>query len=320
MMNTKNISCETSCSILFHNDEMQFTLKNGQKISATLSGDSTKPIVIALHGWLDNANSFNLITPLMPDYQVLALDLPGHGLSQHVAACSYYYPWEDAIIVKEIMDIIEGNELSIQRKYSIIGHSAGGGVATIVASVFPNKVQQCILIDSAGLAFTTELDNVVKHFTSTIRRGDMAASIKPEGYSSENVATFDSVEQAIAEREKGFSGRLSTEAATVLTQRGLKKVASGYRLRYDPKLVLQPPIQLTESHAEAFIASIKSDVLVILGDKGLFGEGQGDKRLSHFINAEIRTLKGGHHLHLEEAKEQVAELINQFLKTASDIY
>ena len=90
----------------------------------------------------------------------------------------------------------------------------------------------------------------------------------------------------------------------------------GYRWRYDPKLILQPVIQLTQSHAESFIAAIKVDVLVILGDQGLFGEEQ----LSHFTNAQIKTLKGGHHLHLESAKEQVAELINQFLPTASHIH
>ncbi|GGI76311.1 hypothetical protein GCM10007978_12350 [Shewanella hanedai] len=59
---------------------------------------------------------------------------------------------------------------------------------------------------------------------------------------------------------------------------------------------------------------------MILGDQGLFGEKQGEEQLSHFINAQIKTLKGGHHLHLESAKEQVAELINQFLPTASDIH
>ncbi|MEC4724473.1 alpha/beta hydrolase [Shewanella sp. D64] len=318
-MNIKNLSYETSCSTLFHHNEMEFTLKNGQTVAATLSGDPTKPIVIALHGWLDNANSFSLITSLMPDYRVLALDLPGHGLSQHIAACRYYYPWEDAIVVKEIMEIIEANQLSPQRQYALIGHSAGGGVATILASTFPNKVHKCILIDSLGLAFTTELDHLIKHFTSTVRRADMAASLTLDGHSSENLATFNNIEQAIIEREEGFSGKLSIEAATVLTHRSLKQVAGGYRWRYDPKLILQPAIQLTQSHAESFIAAIKVDVLVILGDKGLFGEGQGNKRLLHFINAKVHTLEGGHHLHLESAKEQVAALINQFLSTVPDL-
>ena len=218
------------------------------------------------------------------------------------------------------MDIIEVNQLSKQKKYALIGHSAGGGVATIVASIFASKVHKCILIDSVGLAFTTELDHLIKHFTSTVRRADMAANLALDGHASDNLATFDTIEQAITEREKGFSGRLSSEAATILTLRSLKQVAGGYRWRYDPKLILQPVIQLTQSHAESFIAAIKVDVLVILGDQGLFGEKQGEEQLSHFINAQIKTLKGGHHLHLESAKEQVAELINQFLPTASDIH
>ena len=54
--------------------------------------------VLCLHGWLDNAASFNRLAPLLLDahsvssdeeqeqYQpmeILALDFPGHGLSGH---------------------------------------------------------------------------------------------------------------------------------------------------------------------------------------------------------------------------------------------
>ena len=292
---------------------IDITLKNGMKLAAKHWGDSSQPLVIALHGWLDNANSFDEIAPLMPQFQILALDLPGHGLSDHRGPDCFYYPWEDAIIVKEVMDIFEANHGSSQQKCQLIGHSAGGGVVTIVASIYPQKVSKIVLIDSAGLAFTTDTADVPRFFSSTIRRNEMAANLKMDGFSSDNSATFSSIEQAVNERIKGFSGIISHSAALTLTQRSIKKVTHGYRWRFDPRLVFQPPLQLSESHARAFISTIKAEALVLLGANGLFSNGQADERLACFNQATIEFLEGGHHLHLEKNKEQVAERLNAFL-------
>ena len=39
--------------------------------------------ILALHGWLDNAASFVRLAPLLADADVVAIDLPGHGYSDH---------------------------------------------------------------------------------------------------------------------------------------------------------------------------------------------------------------------------------------------
>ena len=39
--------------------------------------------VIALHGWLDNANSFARLAPRLKGLRIVALDLAGHGYSEH---------------------------------------------------------------------------------------------------------------------------------------------------------------------------------------------------------------------------------------------
>lgn len=47
-------------------------------------GDRDQQPVLALHGWQDNAGTFDKLIPLLPAcVPILAIDLPGHGLSSH---------------------------------------------------------------------------------------------------------------------------------------------------------------------------------------------------------------------------------------------
>ena len=47
--------------------------------------------VLAFHGWLDNAATFDNLAPLLPELRILSLDLPGHGHSDHRPSGSAYY-------------------------------------------------------------------------------------------------------------------------------------------------------------------------------------------------------------------------------------
>lgn len=50
--------------------------------------ENVRPILM-LHGWQDNAGTFNTLIPLLPqNHSYLALDLPGHGLSSRLPAGS----------------------------------------------------------------------------------------------------------------------------------------------------------------------------------------------------------------------------------------
>ena len=49
------------------------------------------PKVMCLHGWLDNAASFVPLAPYLKDFDLLAIDLAGHGLSSHRPENSRYY-------------------------------------------------------------------------------------------------------------------------------------------------------------------------------------------------------------------------------------
>ena len=52
---------------------------NGMELAAKQWGDPELPAIIALHGWLDNAASYDRLAPALKNHRVIALDFAGHG-------------------------------------------------------------------------------------------------------------------------------------------------------------------------------------------------------------------------------------------------
>jgi pimeloyl-ACP methyl ester carboxylesterase len=100
--------------------------------------------VLLLHGWGANIETMLPIAKALKDrYRVLAIDLPGFGLSD-----SPKIPWNSfnyADIVKKFIDILSLKDINL------IGHSHGGRVSIILSSKYKDMVKKLILIDSAGL-------------------------------------------------------------------------------------------------------------------------------------------------------------------------
>ena len=289
--------------------EKTFIIKEDFKIAAKTWGNPNGKPILALHGWLDNANTFDKIAAhLHQDLYLVAIDLPGHGLSDHKKSNSSYYLWEYAIQVLNLIDVLKW------KTFSIIAHSLGTGIASIIAGSFPEKLTNLVCIDGLGAPFITNEDQTVINFRKAVRQSKMADKTNFISFNDTNTAQFESEEEAIQDRIKNnHVGQISIEASKILCKRSLKKEASGYAWRYDPRVMLLKPFRLTENQAKLFIKSIKCTTLLILGEEGMFGFGLFNDRIQEFQFATVHWLPGGHHLHLEEASEKITLLINQFL-------
>ena len=71
--------------------EFSFEIPGGLSIAARRSGDPDGPKLLALHGWLDNAASFEPLAEYFADHDLVAIDLPGHGRSSHRADGAWYH-------------------------------------------------------------------------------------------------------------------------------------------------------------------------------------------------------------------------------------
>jgi len=279
------------------------------RITAKTWGNPKGTPVLAIHGWLDNANTFvKVASSLLPDIYLVAIDLPGHGFSDHRRANSSYYLWDYAI---DLLSIIE--KLG-WKKIMIIAHSMGTGIASILAGAIPEMINKLVFIDGLGAPFVVKEENIVSSFKKSIQQLKMARKTQLYGFSSPETVQFISKEEAIKDRQNSSIAPISYEASDCLVQRSLKEVTGGYRWTYDPRIILPECYKMTESQAQLFISNISCETLVVLGKQGLFNQGHFQDRIDKFHNAKIYWLEGGHHLHLEDASEEIATLINQFLE------
>lgn len=141
-------------------------------------GNNTTSRILLLHGWLDNAASFNLLAPQLNfkmNAEVLAVDFPGHGLSGHksldgptqlISEYAYY--------VSESLNFLNwhGDDDStdtMNTDITVIGHSMGAAVALIHAAAFPEQCSSLVLLEGAG-PLARNSDDISRHIRSSITR------------------------------------------------------------------------------------------------------------------------------------------------------
>lgn len=267
-------------------------------VTALQGGNPDGEKILCLHGWLDNAASFIPLMPLLDKYHVVALDMPGHGGSQHRMA-GYDYVFVDWI--HDVLDVLDA--LGWQQAH-LLGHSMGGAIATIVAASAPERINKLLLIEALGpiAGIAEEAGQRLRQAVSARRylANDKAARIIPD------------LETAVKARLA--ASNMSSDAARLIVQRNLQAVSGGYVWRSDPRMMLPTHVRTDESFIRSWIRAIDAPTLVIAADPApiYFTPEQRAARLAELKNGQLAVIAGGHHLHMEKADE-VAKIILAFL-------
>lgn len=280
-----------------HAVEREFDLPSG-KLRALEWGEAGGQPVLALHGWLDNAGSFDLLAPALHGCRLLAIDAAGHGLSAHRSPDSAYNIWQD------LGDILELTDVLGWKRFSLLGHSRGGAVAMLFAGTFPERVERLMLLEG-GLPITGSAADAPANLGRVLERSRELRGRGGRIYSSR--------EQAIAERVGGFSP-VTTEAADILARRSLREVAGGWQWQADQRLKAGSEIRLTAEQVLAFVAGVTAPVLCIMAEDSPFADLDIYREMiGRFADIELCRLPGRHHLHLEGAASEIAERMLRFL-------
>ena len=111
------------------------------RLSAKCWGSPAGMPVLAFHGWLDNAATFDHLAPCLKEFRLVSIDLPGHGLSEHRSSSSSYHFSDMIVEMLEVLDVLGWH------RFSLLGHSMGAGVASYLAGTIPEKIKSVILIE-----------------------------------------------------------------------------------------------------------------------------------------------------------------------------
>lgn len=255
------------------------------------------PKILCLHGWLDNAASFVPLSPFLKDFDLLALDLAGHGFSSHRPDTNRYYVTENLYDVDAALDVLGWETCHI------IGHSMGGGVASAFAAALPERVERLVLLDAVGI-LAQPADQATKQLRLSVKSVRKNPSI---------LRPYESVEEAMRARQTNSS--LSDEAARLLCERSLEHTGDYYQWRTDPRLNWRSPQWFTNDQVLNLLANIRAATLVITSPAAIeyLGEDMLHKRLAAIADCQHVTDDGHHHFHMEQP-EHIGIRITDFLQ------
>jgi pimeloyl-ACP methyl ester carboxylesterase len=269
-------------------------------IAAKAWGPSEGRPVLGMHGWLDNASTFDRLAPLICDrlgLRLVALDLPGHGLSDHKRG-TYHF-------IDSVADALAAADALGWSRFSLLGHSMGAGIATLVAGAAPERIDRCALIEGLGpMSEAPEL--AAKRLARSLR-------VEQRKIDRANKKLHPSRESA-AERLLE-AAPMQPDSARILVERGLIEREDGFEWRADPRLRIDSRLRMTEEQVLAFLRAIACPVLLIEAEQGWPYLGDIMRgRVAAVTTIETVKLPGRHHLHLDDP-EPVAELLARFFGT-----
>lgn len=187
--------------------------------------------VIAIHGWLDNAGSFDALIPLLPkDLRIIAVEIPGHGLSDPYPPDIAYNYIDTLLAVERLVKRFQWENIKI----SFLVHSLGGATAMLYAGVFPDRVAKVVCLDiiRATPTIPSTVDVRLRKTVGKLLKYEAAILAGPEKPIS--------YESAIQRCIEGTFGSLDEKASQIMLKRGLKKVEGGYVFRRDRRLLAAP--------------------------------------------------------------------------------
>jgi pimeloyl-ACP methyl ester carboxylesterase len=261
---------------------------NGLRLQYVDWGEMGRPPLVLLHGFSAQARYWDGFAVHMRDaYHVYALDQRGHGDSE----------WADEYPTESMPNDLAAfaDQLGMER-FTIVGHSMGGGVAYRFAAAHPERIERLIIEDSA-VPSPERLP--VANADNSVQR-----SLARD--------TFDSEDDVVAHLTSQSPG-VSEERLRQVIPTWYRRLDDGrYTFKFDPKL--RQRIARQAADPEGFrrdatalrerLASLDVPVLLVRGENSdIFSPEAAADTVSIFKNATLITIpNAGHNIHTDNPR------------------
>ncbi|KAL7016766.1 hypothetical protein ACKWTF_010129 [Chironomus riparius] len=207
LLSDQEIECEV--------EDVTIPLPFGGNLSAKWWGPKSIRPIVCIHGWQDNAGTFDRLIPLLPkEFSYLAIDLPGHGLSDFIGPGMQYHNIVDNLyVLNHLMKEYNWD------KISLIGHSMGSVLSFTFSSVFPHKTDFVIGIDALKPAVYNPV--LVAKFLGDRVENFMIADKRNQEKSEPPAYTLEEMVERVVE---GTQGSVDKNSAPYLLKRNIMSV------------------------------------------------------------------------------------------------
>jgi len=270
------------------------------RLAAQAWGDAQLPRLLALHGWLDNAASFDRLAPLLCEhFHIVAIDLPGHGRSGHRPPGTWYH------YVDYLGDTLAAADALGWTRFGLLGHSLGGAVASMLAAACPQRMERLFLIEALG-PLTAAVDQTLTLLQRAISQR--------HGLPAKALRVFAS--EAEAARTRAQAGDLSLEAAQIMVARGIKPASGGFVWSSDPRLTLTSPQRYIEAQVLAVLDELRVPTQLILAQPAppFLPEALINARIARVPDIDVVRIAGHHHLHLDDPQPVAAAMLAYYAR------
>ncbi len=254
------------------------------------------PRVLALHGWLDNAATFVPLAPLLEGLDLVAIDLPGHGHSEHRHASTRYHFIDYLFNLDAALDALGWDDCHL------LGHSMGAAISAAYAAGAPECVRSITLLDTLGPISGTA-EGTAKRLRRSLFKNRRGAG---------RVRQFDSIDDMVKAR-RSVSG-MSEPAARLICERAARQSDSGYEWRSDPALNWISALIMTDEQALDLLQHIKAPALSLIAseDSPWASRAKFESRRRAIAHGRHIKLEGHHHFHMDDPG-RIADTIQGFI-------
>lgn len=280
------------------------------KISGKLWGPENVPPILAIHGWQDNAGSFDPLAECLPEnISLLAIDLPGHGYSSWIPKGMPYSP----IIYLQTIERVK--KYYGMDKIGLIGHSLGGMVTFNYTSLYPENVKYVVAFDY----FKYPSFNPDRHFTLFTKEFD--EFFKMENWSDDKLPPSYTETDAISRWIASTNKSLDENMCKTLMTRGVTKIHDNGNVYFhrDPRVKLfLANTGLSHEQLRCMAARITCPYMIIKGEQSRYNERREFyydllKVIENYSSDfKFYTCIGTHHFHMSSPRT-VADFITPFL-------